>query len=117
MRSSARVRTCRKLCMGAVLVTALLASPVWAAGPLMDKNEAAAALAAYFETMCIPKPFPVLTGDALNARHRELRARILADAGLEPLPERVDLDAHRSEPIDHPWCAIQKIEYRLWPGV
>ncbi|NLT59209.1 MAG: hypothetical protein GXX88_01135 [Candidatus Hydrogenedentes bacterium] len=117
MRSSARVRTCRKLCMGAVLVTALLASPVWAAGPLMDKNEAAAALAAYFETMCIPKPFPVLTGDALTARHRELRARILADAGLEPLPERVDLDAHRSEPIDHPWCAIQKIEYRLWPGV
>jgi len=85
--------------------------------PLIGRQEAAAALTRYFEEMSVPKPFPVLTGERLEARQKELRGRLLADVGLAPLPERIDLDVHKSAPIDHPWCTIEKIEYQLWPGV
>jgi dienelactone hydrolase len=37
--------------------------------------------------------------------------------GLWPLPDRVPLDVHESAPLDHPWCTVRRIYYRLWPGV
>ncbi len=100
-----------------VLIFIAIAAPGLAGEPLMREEEAATALVAYFEAMSAPKPFPVLTGHALAARHNELRKRILSDVGLHPLPERLPLDVRRSKPIDHPWCTIEKIQYRLWPGI
>ncbi len=103
--------------IAALVLTLSAAAPGLTGEPLMRAQEAATALVAYFEAMSVPKPFPALTGNALAARHDELRARILSDIGLDPLPERLPLDVRRSEPIDHPCCTIEKVQYQLWPGV
>ncbi len=83
----------------------------------MNADRAAALLSAYFERMSEPKPFLVRTGLEWEARRRELKARILRNMALDPLPERIPLDAHYSEPIDHPWCTIRRVAFQLWPGV
>ena len=82
-----------------------------------DRDEAAAMLLGYFEEMCTPKPFVCRTGDAFKAHQRQLRERLLACAGLWPLPERVPLTPQSSSPLDHEWCTVRRIAYRLWPGV
>ena len=50
-------------------------------------------------------------------RCQELRKRMLKDMKLDPLPARIALDPHYSEPIDHPWCVIHRVAIQLWPGV
>ena len=84
---------------------------------LADRRAAAAMLVGYFETMCRPKPFVVRTGAAFEAHRKALRQKVLACAGLWPLPKRVPLDAHASEPLDHEWCTVRRIRYQLWPHV
>jgi hypothetical protein len=84
---------------------------------VLNADRAAALLSAYFERMSEPKPFLVRTGQEWEARRRELKERILHDMALDPLPERIPLDPHYSEPIDHPWCTIRKVAFQLWPGV
>ena len=74
-------------------------------------------LAAYYDAMSTPKPFLLREGDDLATHRDVLRGRLLADIGLDPLPERIPLDIHRSAPIDHTWCTIQRIEFQLWPGI
>jgi poly(3-hydroxybutyrate) depolymerase len=83
----------------------------------VDREFAAQTWVDYFETMSVPEPFEVLTGDALAKRHEMLRSSLLRDIALDPMPERVPLDVHRAEAIDHPWCTISKLAYQLWPGV
>lgn len=107
----------RTTCFAAILSALLVALTGLSQAQALKKEEAAQALADYYVAMSVPEPFTVLTGDALKTHQQKLRARILADASLDPLPERIPLDIHRSEPIDHPWCTIEKIEYQLWPGV
>ena len=74
-------------------------------------------LLAYFERMCRPKPFEVRTGDDFQAHRRSLRQKLLACAGLWPLPHRPALDVHKSSPIDHEWCTVCRVSYQLWPNV
>ncbi|MBN1851426.1 MAG: acetylxylan esterase, partial [Pirellulales bacterium] len=101
----------------AVFVARLAPVTAFCEPSIMDSKEAAVLLTGYFEAMSVPKPFHLLEGAALQTLHRQLRERLLADVGLDPLPERIDLDVHRSKPIAHPWCTIEMIEYQLWPGV
>lgn len=102
-----------------VLASVLLVvtSLVVADTPALDREKAAGALTGYFEAMSVPKPFQIREGETLAAHQQKLRARLLADVGLDPLPERVDLDVRRSKPIDHPWCVMEMVEYQLWPGI
>ena len=81
------------------------------------RREAAAVLIAYFERMCRPKPFVVRTGARFEAHQRSLRRKLLTCAGLWPLPKRIDLDARASRTLDHEWCTIRRVSYRLWPNV
>ena len=88
-----------------------------ARGVEVTREAAAEAYVQYFEAMSVLEPFEVRTGAALSAHHDALRRRLLRDVGLDPLPERVPLDVHKAEPIDHPWCTVTKLVYQLWPGV
>lgn len=103
----------RGLLVAGCLVFGVLAARAEGVSP----QSAAQAYVDYFEAMMVPKPFEVLKGEALNQRHAELRSRLLKDMGLDSLPERVPLDIHRAEPIDHPWCSVTKLAYQVWPGV
>ena len=71
----------------------------------------------YYHQMSVPKPFHVRAPDDWKAHRDELRKKLLESVGLRPLPDRVALDVHRSQPLDHPWCTVRRIHYRLWPGV
>ncbi|MBM4050892.1 MAG: hypothetical protein FJ279_37835, partial [Planctomycetes bacterium] len=81
------------------------------------RREVAAMLVAYFEAMCQPKPFVPRVGEDFKAHQRSLREKLLACAGLSPLPERVPLELHESEPLDHEWCTVRRVAYQLWPQV
>ena len=71
----------------------------------------------YYQEMSVPKPFEVRAADSWKAHRDELRKKVLESVGLLPLPDRVALDVHRSEPLDHAWCTVRRIHYQLWPGV
>jgi dienelactone hydrolase len=71
----------------------------------------------YFEQMSVAKPFGVRTGGDWETHRRNLRDFVLDCAGLKPLPQRVPLDVHESETLDHPWCTVRRVSYQLWPGV
>ncbi|MBL7223571.1 MAG: hypothetical protein ISS72_06950 [Candidatus Brocadiae bacterium] len=109
---------CPTLALAGIVCSASLAS---AAEPRPEvfpsRRDAASMLIRYFERTCTPKPFEIREAEAFRAHQRELRTRLLACAGLWPLPERVPLDVHASKPLDHEWCTIRRIYYRLWPGV
>ena len=74
-------------------------------------------LLGYFEDMCRPKPFTVRSGADFQAHQRALREKLLACAGLWPLPQRPPLDVHESKPVDHAWCTVRRIGYQLFPEV
>ncbi|MBE7560654.1 hypothetical protein HS125_17640 [bacterium] len=74
-------------------------------------------MAEYFEEMCIPKPFDPRRGEEIQKHRDAIRARLLADLGLSPLPERVPLDLRYSEPLEHEWASVRRVYYQLWPGV
>jgi dienelactone hydrolase len=80
-------------------------------------NQASKAMIQYFQHMTQPKPFTVRTGEDFKSHCDMIRRRMLKDMNLDPLPERIDLDPHYSEPIDHPWCVIRRVAIQLWPGV
>ena len=82
-----------------------------------SRHDVAAMLVRYFEKMCQPRPFEVRTGASFKAHQRALRQKLLACAGLWPLPERVPLDPHASTPLDHEWCTVRRIACQLWPKV
>ncbi|MGB2822904.1 MAG: hypothetical protein WBF17_18115, partial [Phycisphaerae bacterium] len=67
------------------------------------RSEADSMLLGYFEDMCRPKPFTVRSGADFQAHQRALREKLLACAGLWPLPQRPPLDVHESKPVDHAW--------------
>ena len=80
-------------------------------------DQAAPRMIQYFDHMSKPKPFTVRVGKEWLDHREELRKRLRKDMGLDPLPERIALDPHYSEPIDHPWCVIRRVAFQLWPGV
>jgi len=82
-----------------------------------SRREVAAMLVKYFEAMCQPKPFEPRAGADFKTHQRALRKRLLACAGLWPLPERVPPDVHASAPTEHEWCTIRRIHYQVWPEV
>ncbi len=71
----------------------------------------------YYNQMSVPKPFEVRSGDEWTAHRDQLRKKVFKSVGLLPLPKRVPLDVHSSEPLEHPWCTVRRIHYQLWPGV
>lgn len=71
----------------------------------------------YFRDMTMPEPFVVRKGREFEAHRDRLRGLLLESIGLSPLPERVPLDSRKARTLDHQWCTIQSISYRLWPGV
>lgn len=77
----------------------------------------AAMLADYMDLMTVPRPWRVLEGDRLVQRRAALRQRMRESMNLSPFPERPPLDPHYTEPLDHPWCTIQRVYYQIWPGV
>jgi cephalosporin-C deacetylase-like acetyl esterase len=82
-----------------------------------ERAQAAKMLLEYYHAMCTPKPLVVRQGEQYQSRRRELRRKLLECTGLWPLPERLPLDVHLSAPLDHPWCTVRRVSYRLWPGV
>jgi len=82
-----------------------------------DRLPTAAMLVDYYHKMSAPEPFVVRKGDDFEAHRAELRKKLLTSVGLWPLPDRVPLDVHESPPLDHPWCTVRRVYYRLWPGV
>ncbi|NUQ63075.1 MAG: acetylxylan esterase [Pirellulales bacterium] len=83
----------------------------------VEESDTAAKLLSYYEAMSAPKPFLVRRGDAFEQHREQLRERLLQSVGLSPLPQRVPLDIHASEPLDHAWCTARRVAYQLWPGV
>jgi len=71
----------------------------------------------YCEEMNRSKPFVIRRGEAFQKHQHELRQKLLRCVGLSPLPDRVPLDVHESEPLDHAWCTVRRIHYQPWPGV
>ena len=86
-------------------------------GPDADRQSTEKMLVDYYQEMSVPKPFVVRRGEEFRDHQRRLREKVLASAGLWPLPDRVALDARQSEPLDHPWCTVRRVYYQLWPGV
>ena len=82
-----------------------------------DPREVAAMLVRYFETMCEPKPFVMRDGAKFKTHQRDLRQKLLACAGLSPLPKRVPLDLRYSPVLYHEWCTVRRVAYQLWPQV
>ncbi|MCC6125357.1 MAG: acetylxylan esterase [Pirellulales bacterium] len=80
-------------------------------------DQAAQRMVEYFERMSQPKAFEIRTNQERESHNEAIRKRLLRDLLLDPLPERISLDPHYSEPIAHPWCTIRKVAYQLWPGV
>ncbi len=106
----------------AVILLAAHLVPV--AVSLADESSASAAsrdvparLREYFEEMSVAKPFIVRDGQPWQRHRQQLRDYVLECAGLQPLPQRVELDVHMSEPLDHPWCTVRRVSYQLWPHV
>ena len=87
------------------------------AEPTERQVKAAKMLVTYHEAMTAPKPFTVRTGQDFKRHQQQLREEVLKNVGLWPLPERIDLDAHESKTLDHPWCTVRRVYYQLWPGV
>lgn len=121
------MRTVQRVCVRLLTVACLtgLAGPVRAeeaktAKPAVGQParlDTAAMLLDYYRQMSVPKPFAVRSGGEFAAHRRELQAKLLAAAGLAPLPERVPLDVRQSPALDHPWCTVRRVYYQLWPGV
>lgn len=78
---------------------------------------AAKALVEFFEIQTQPPEFEIRTGDAFVARRAAIRRQILDSIGLSPFPQRVPLDIHQSESLEHPWASVRKVHYQIWPGV
>ena len=74
-------------------------------------------LCAYVDAMSAPKPFVVRSGKEFQTHRDEIRRRVLECLSLSPLPERVPLDVHQGEPLDHPWCTVRRVTYQIWPNV
>ena len=74
-------------------------------------------LVKYYEVMSAPKPLLIRTGDDFIKHRNEVREKILKSTRLFPLPERVPLDPHYSEPLDHPWCKVYKVAYQILPEI
>ena len=83
----------------------------------IDRLDTAKMLVEYYHEMSVPKPFVVRKGQEFAEHQRELRKKVLQSTGLWPLPQRIALDVHQSEPLDHPWCTVRRVYYQLWPGV
>lgn len=107
------------------LAVGLALAPAGAAEPSPDAGAAGQSLQLdapklltdYFEQMSRAKPLVVRAGDEWQAHRRQLREFVLQCAGLWPLPDRVPLNVHESESLDHPWCTVRRVYYQLWPGV
>jgi hypothetical protein len=82
-----------------------------------DPPQSAIMLTEYYREMSVPKPFIVRKGQDFAEHQRQLRKRVLQSVSLWPLPERIPLDVHSSEPLDHAWCTVRRVYYQLWPGV
>ena len=74
-------------------------------------------LCAYVDAMSAPKPFVVRSGKEFQTHRDEIRRCVLECLGLNPLPDRVPLDVHQGEPLDHPWCTVRRVTYQIWPDV
>jgi len=74
-------------------------------------------LVEYYEQMTVPKPFVIRQGQDFKDHQKQLRKKLLGCMALDPLPERVPLDIHQSEPFDHPWCTVRRVYYQIWPEV
>lgn len=120
-RPAPRGRTAPWGAIGSLILGCLLAvGALPAAEPTQEESDelnTAKMLVDYYHEMSTPKPFLVRKQQEFDDHRRELKQRVLESVGLCPLPERIDLDVHQSEPLDHPWCTVRRIYYQLWPGV
>ena len=95
--------------------------PVWwaafllsaAVGAAADSADRASDMADYFDRMCEPKPFVIREGPSFASHQAALRRRVAQCVGLWPWPERGPLEAEATAPLDHPWCRIQRVYYRI----
>lgn len=74
-------------------------------------------LVRYFEMMTEAPPLRPRSGELLAAHRRALRAAILSDIALSPLPERIPLAARETDAIELPDCTVRRVYYDIWPGV
>ncbi|MDQ5980319.1 MAG: hypothetical protein QG602_3295 [Verrucomicrobiota bacterium] len=72
---------------------------------------------AYFDKLSAPGMADPAWAKDFPGRRGEIRGRLLRSIALDPLPERVAMDARFSAVLDHPWARIRQVAYQLWPGV
>ncbi len=74
-------------------------------------------LTAYHGRMNAPQHLPTMDLKAWEARKTELRQRILADNGLDPLPPLVPLDLTYGDQIEREDCTITRVRWQTFPGL
>ncbi|MBM4001166.1 MAG: hypothetical protein FJ297_16800 [Planctomycetes bacterium] len=74
-------------------------------------------LTEYYRRLSEPEPIAKLEGEPLRAHQRRIKERLLRVTGLDPPPKRIPLDIHESQVLDHPWCTVRRVAYRIWPRV
>ena len=99
------------------LSLAAASSALAADGPEPAPSTPARQMLDYYERISQPKPLVARAGNEFIAHQTALRQRLLESVGLWPLPERVALEPRTTEALDHPWCTVRRVYYRLVPGV
>ena len=104
------------LCLG-LLVSLCLICPCTGESQSYQRPDKKQMLLEYFQDMTQPEIFVEKKGPEFRAHRDRLRMLLLKSMGLWPLPERIALASRKWETLDHEWCTIQSISYRLWPDV
>lgn len=84
---------------------------------VFSEQDRMAMLKAYHTRMNSPQHLPAMDLAAWQARKAELRKRILADDGLDPLPPQVPLDITYGDKIERDDCTITRLRWQTFPGL
>src|SRR2546428_13755102 len=84
---------------------------------LLDAKARQAMFEAYYHRMTAPRPPQFRSKEDWEKRRKDLRARILRDLGLDPLPERVPLKPFIAAAKEYPDYRLERVWYQTWPQV
>ena len=84
----------------------LICLPPQESTDLLKADEKRAMFEAYWKRMCAPR-----------ARPKDLRAQVLRDLGLDPLPERVPLKPHVAGTKEYADYRLERVWFQTYPQV
>ncbi len=74
-------------------------------------------LEGYFERLSAPRPALATSKAAWIARRAQVRARLLASLGLDPMPERLPLDVRYGGSLELASHSVRRLYWQTWPRV